>query len=340
MTEGSPTGSILIVDDEPAIRFALTEALAADGHRVDAVASGEQALVHLRHQAYDLALLDLRLTGMGGVELLKLLRSQWPDTMAIVLTGYGTLETAVQALRGGAHNYLLKPCSAAEVRESVRSGLLKKRQDEAQREKLAQLERRLDDIRGILTEPPGAVLGGQTSGAALGDQPTGAALGGQTFGAALGDQPTGAVIGGQPPGAVLVDLPPGQRPGAVLGDQPPGAVLGDQTSGAVLVDLPQLATRLGGLVVDPVSQVITLHGRPLPLSPTEFDLVACMVAHAPRVLSPAELIGLIQGYVCEPHEARGIIRTHIYRIRLKIARVAGGSDPIRTVRGRGYTIAR
>ncbi len=142
--------TILVVDDEPGIRFALRETLGRDGHKVVAVGSGEAALDLLARQEFDLALLDLKLPDIGGIELLSILRERWPDTVAIVLTAYASLETAVEALRHGAHDYLFKPCKTIEIRASVRSGLLKRQEKKRQRQMAAYLERSLADIQDIV----------------------------------------------------------------------------------------------------------------------------------------------------------------------------------------------
>jgi DNA-binding response OmpR family regulator len=122
------TAKILVVDDEPGVLFSLKGILTRDGYEVVAVDSGEAALEQFAEQEFDLALIDLRLKGIGGIEVLTRLREQWPRTVAIILTAHGSMETAVTALRHGAHDYLFKPCRTVELRESVRSGLQKRAQ--------------------------------------------------------------------------------------------------------------------------------------------------------------------------------------------------------------------
>jgi DNA-binding response OmpR family regulator len=89
-------------------------------------ASGEAALRAIAAQEFDLALLDLRLKDMTGLEVLEQLQQRWPATPAIIVTAHGSLETSIKALRQGVHDYLLKPCSADELRHSVQAGLLKR----------------------------------------------------------------------------------------------------------------------------------------------------------------------------------------------------------------------
>lgn len=145
---------ILIVDDEPSIRFFLQEALARDGHDVVTVESGEAALERSAAQKFELALLDLKLKGMDGIEVLKAMSRQSPNTAIIVLTGHASLETAVEALRLGAYDYLFKPCKIAQLRESVRSALIEHRRQVQQREVLTKLKRTLTDIEVVSPSAP------------------------------------------------------------------------------------------------------------------------------------------------------------------------------------------
>ena len=145
---------VLVVDDEESIRFYLCEVLERDGHVVTAVDSGEAALQNAQAESFDLALIDLKLPGIGGMQVLKTLRQTSPNTTIIVLTAHASLETAVEALRQGAHDYLFKPCKTVELRESVASGLLKRQREARQRHLLSQLERdlssNLEEIRATV----------------------------------------------------------------------------------------------------------------------------------------------------------------------------------------------
>ncbi|MGB9724012.1 MAG: response regulator transcription factor [Chloroflexia bacterium] len=119
--------TILVVEDEPGVLQPLRDILQRAGYVVTAVDSGEAALDEIARQEFDLALIDIKLKGISGMEVLAVLRERSPDTVAIILTAHATLETAVEALRQGAHDYLFKPCRTEELLESVRSGLLKRR---------------------------------------------------------------------------------------------------------------------------------------------------------------------------------------------------------------------
>lgn len=147
---------ILIVDDEIGIRLTLEDILVRDGHQVITADSGLAALDLIAAQTFDLALLDLNLGDISGTEVLAALHRQSPDTIAIMLTAYGSLETAVEALRQGAHDYLFKPCPTVDLRESIRQGLLKRQRAKRQRQLLKQLGQffvnTLDDIQEIVEE--------------------------------------------------------------------------------------------------------------------------------------------------------------------------------------------
>lgn len=135
MTLPTERAKILIVDDEPAIRSGLSTILETADYRVEAVESGEAALVVLQEQDFDLALLDVRMPGMSGVELMQEIKEHWPQTAVILLTGYGSLDSAIAAVRAGASDYLLKPSGAEKIRDSVAQAL-KHSMEERQREEL------------------------------------------------------------------------------------------------------------------------------------------------------------------------------------------------------------
>lgn len=114
----------LVVDDEKGIRFFLQETLHRDGHTVETASSGEEALAKLRDTHFDLVMLDLRLGGRAdGIRVLEAIRWRWPETMVIILTAHGSLDTAMAAIREGVEGYLLKPVDPSEVREAIREAL-------------------------------------------------------------------------------------------------------------------------------------------------------------------------------------------------------------------------
>jgi len=105
-------------------------------------------------------LLDLNLGDMSGTDILTVLNQRAPDTVTILLTAHASLETAVEAVRQGAHDYLFKPCPTVELRESVRQGLLKRQQTIRQRKLLQQLGQyladNLEEIQAVIEQPESA----------------------------------------------------------------------------------------------------------------------------------------------------------------------------------------
>lgn len=260
MTAPTLASTILVADDEEGIRYFLERLLTREGYAVTGVPDGETALARLAQQEFDVVLLDLKMKAVSGLDVLAFLRRRWPATSVILLTAHASLDSAVEALRRGAHDYLFKPCKTVELRESVRSGLIK-RQEQLHVRQLADRAR----------EP-------------------------------IEPAPTPAV---------------GWSPDS---SSPPDRFL-----------------QRNGLIVDSIRHIITVDGVLLELSPTEFDLLAYLVSEAPRVVSPAELIREVQGYVTEAREAAETIRTHMYHIRRKV-QAAVGREIFRTVRGVGYAL--
>src|SRR5947209_16668971 len=117
----SPTPArILVVDDEALIRDTLAEFLTSEGFAVDACASAEQALERAAERAYDVALCDVQLPGLDGLELLERLLKISPRTFVLLITAYATVESAVEAFQRGAHDYLMKPILLDEVLGKIR----------------------------------------------------------------------------------------------------------------------------------------------------------------------------------------------------------------------------
>src|ERR1700716_860288 len=111
--------TVLVVDDEESVATTIEAILRLDGHDVTAVTSGTEALRLLNERQFDVVLTDLRLADIDGVEVLKEVQRPAPETAAIMLTGYASLESAVAALRSGAYDYLMKPSDVEELRATV-----------------------------------------------------------------------------------------------------------------------------------------------------------------------------------------------------------------------------
>jgi DNA-binding response OmpR family regulator len=118
-TQISPEVRLLIVDDEPNIRSALGLALRLMGYLVDEAGSGEEALLMLEHLPYDLMVLDMRMPGLHGIDVMNRARQLCPELLIVILTGHATLESAIAAVKSEAVDYLLKPVSTHEIGETV-----------------------------------------------------------------------------------------------------------------------------------------------------------------------------------------------------------------------------
>ncbi|MEJ2211807.1 MAG: response regulator transcription factor [Anaerolineae bacterium] len=133
-----PHACVLVVEDEATTRKAVTRALELAGYEAQSVASGEQALAWLDGNRCDLMLLDLRMPGMDGVEVMNRTRQAHPELLVIVLTAHATVESAIEAVRAGAADYLLKPCSLRDIQDAV-SRALERQRERLRRQHLIQV---------------------------------------------------------------------------------------------------------------------------------------------------------------------------------------------------------
>lgn len=228
----------LVVDDEPGVRFFLQEVLGHAGYQVVTAASGEEALERLREEPFQIVILDLRLGGrVDGLRVLEAVKWRWPDSVVIILTAHGSLESALAAIREGVDGYLLKPATAEEVRRAVQEALTRR------------------------------------------------------------------------------------------GRCPPA-----ETSATAVLEH-------GGLVLNPATHEVFLHGRPLDLTPHEFALLAHLMQNARRVIPVRELVRVVQGYEAESEwEAREIIKWYVHRLRRKVEEDPAHPRYILNVRGVGYRL--
>jgi DNA-binding NtrC family response regulator len=132
---------LLIVEDEGTLRDSLKRVFTRDGYDVDAVENCETALRTLEGRTYDLVITDIILPGMSGIELLKKCRENHPEQNVIVMTAYASLETAVEALRAGAYDYIVKPVIHEEIKRIVRNAL----RERALRSENILLKKQIDD---------------------------------------------------------------------------------------------------------------------------------------------------------------------------------------------------
>jgi DNA-binding NtrC family response regulator len=109
------SAKILIVDDELIMRKSLADWLERDGHRVDTAASGEEALEKFRETRFDIMLVDIKMEGISGLDVLKHVKENDPDVDIVMITAYGSISTAIEAMKNGAYDYLLKPFDPNEL---------------------------------------------------------------------------------------------------------------------------------------------------------------------------------------------------------------------------------
>lgn len=141
---------IMVVDDEAVTRVSLAEVLRLEGYQVATAASGEEALSLLsKSEPFDLIVLDLKMPGMDGLEVTEAVRKRSSGTVIVLLTAFGTMETAIEAIRKGAHDYLLKPCPIPEILESVHKGLAKRKQEQQRRHLVTQLRQTLHELDAV-----------------------------------------------------------------------------------------------------------------------------------------------------------------------------------------------
>lgn len=114
---------ILVVDDDPDITALCEKALAAQGYEVTGAVSGEVALEQLREEAFDAALIDLVLPGVGGMEVVAAAREADPTAVVVIITGFASLDSAIEAVRHGAFDYVRKPFDVAQLVDTVARGL-------------------------------------------------------------------------------------------------------------------------------------------------------------------------------------------------------------------------
>jgi DNA-binding NtrC family response regulator len=139
---------ILIVDDDVTIRSTMEAILEDEGYSVDSAANGKEAIKKTNEQIFNLALLDIRLPDMEGVELLKLMKDSVPRMRKIMVTGFPSLQNAVEAVNRNADAYLIKPVDIDQLLTTVREQLEKQEEDKKfNEEKVAEfIETRVKEI--------------------------------------------------------------------------------------------------------------------------------------------------------------------------------------------------
>jgi DNA-binding response OmpR family regulator len=204
-------------------------------------------------------LLDLKMKGMDGLETTEAAKRLSPETVIIMLTAHGTLESAIGAMRYGAFDYLLKPASVGDIVASVQRGLAHRAQMMRQRDLVGLMQRAITEL-----QPASTPLPGKSSERHL---------------------------------------------------------------------------KLREIDLDLQRHVATVRSRILDLTLTEFRMLAYLMERPDQVIAPRELVGAVQGYQADDHEARAIVRVHIRRLRQKIEPDPDQPEYVLNVRGVGYVFA-
>ena len=156
----SQAAQILIVDDEASIRLTLSALLKRAGYDVTPAENGPEAVALLERQSFELMLVDLKMPGMDGMQVVAAARRRQPDLAIIVLTGHGSLETAVEGLHQGVFDYLLKTTEPAQVIERVKAGLRARTQRMRERTLLDVVGSAVQELRGTQNTSSGDHAGG------------------------------------------------------------------------------------------------------------------------------------------------------------------------------------
>ncbi len=157
----SQRGRILIIDDEAPLRQTLARILQRAGHEVTTAESGEMGLSILSNASFDLVYMDLRMPGMAGLEALKAIHASQPNLPVILFTAQPDMQSAVEALRLGATDYLLKPLQPEILIERTRAALTRQEKDRHRREIQSQIESLQVELRNLEAEdatPPSATV--------------------------------------------------------------------------------------------------------------------------------------------------------------------------------------
>jgi DNA-binding NtrC family response regulator len=125
----SHLANILVIDDEESMREACIQALSVQGYRVKAVENGYRGIALIERESFDVIILDLKMPGIHGMDVLRSINKNDPNSVVVVITGYGTIELAVEAMREGAYNFLTKPFTPEALTDAVKKAVKKRRRN-------------------------------------------------------------------------------------------------------------------------------------------------------------------------------------------------------------------
>jgi CheY-like chemotaxis protein len=147
----SPRLSVLVVDDDKRMRSVLRSLLAEEGHEVTSCADGLDAIAMCDETSFDLVITDLMMPGAGGMEVLKACRKGHPEALVVLITGFASLETAIEAIREGAYDYITKPFKMEEMKIVVKNAGEQIRLLKENRRLIAELQEAYEQIRIVKT---------------------------------------------------------------------------------------------------------------------------------------------------------------------------------------------
>ena len=126
VTKMSDKNRILIVDDDEVVRWSYQRSLQSVCCDVAAASDGEEALQTMERNPFDVVLLDLRMPGLDGLSVLRAIKQKWPESEVVIITGYPTVDSAKEAVRLGAHDYIAKPIGPQDVIDVTDSAVTRK----------------------------------------------------------------------------------------------------------------------------------------------------------------------------------------------------------------------
>lgn len=144
----SDSANILVVDDEQNIRLTLSALLRRVGHTVTTASSGEEAVSLFSTQSFDMMLVDLQMPGINGIQVVEALRARGLDTDVIVLTGHGSLESAIEGIHQGIFDYMLKTSDPAQIIERVAAGLSERAKRKRQNTLISTIGQAVQELTG------------------------------------------------------------------------------------------------------------------------------------------------------------------------------------------------
>jgi DNA-binding NtrC family response regulator len=123
----SASTNVLVVDDDEVVRLSHQRSLKTASCNVEAAWNGDGALRAMEQKPFDVVLLDLKMPGLDGISVLKTIKQRWPESEVVVITGYPTVETAKEAVRLGAYDYLAKPVGPVDLIDATQRAATQKR---------------------------------------------------------------------------------------------------------------------------------------------------------------------------------------------------------------------